>query len=173
MYTVADVRGDTCTLTAYLEDGRVVDRCVIDKATDTITPIDLAPVYNRTRLKFKGYDLGIIAEKTPPREIDGVWYVPVGQIVSFIGGDVTREEGKIAVGVYGKTVAFTEGSAIADTDAGERKMTAPCLRLDEGQLYAPAEDFCKPLRMHHFVFAHNNFIEIESDTEQKPVPVQP
>ena len=173
MYTVADVRGDTCTLTAYVEDGRVVDRCVIDKAADTVTPVDLAPVYNRTRLKFKGYDLGIIAEKTPPREIGGVWYVPVGQIVSFIGGDVIRAPGKITVGVYGRTVTFTENSDTAVTDAGERTMAAPCLRLDEGQLYAPAEDFCRPLRMHHFVFAHNNFIEIESDTELKPVPAQP
>ena len=173
MFTVVDVKGDTCTLTAYVEDGRVADRCVVNKTADTITPVDLAPVYNRTRLTFKGYDLGIIAGRTPPRLIDGVWYVPVGQIVSFIGGDVLREKGRITVSVYGKRAAFAENSDIVRTDAGDRKMTAPCLRLDEAQLYAPAEDFCRPLRMHWCYFARNNFIDIESETEQKPIPEQP
>lgn len=173
MFTVAQIDGDTCTLTAYVEDGRIVDRCVVDKAADSITPIDRAPRYNRTRLKFKGYDLGIIAGRTPPQLVDGVWYVPVGQIVSFIGGDVLREPGKITVSVYGRRAAFTENSDTVLTDRGEVKMSGPCLRLEEGQLYAPVDDFCRPLRMHAFFYAHNNFLDVESETEEKPIPVQP
>ena len=55
----------------------------------------------------------------------------------------------------------------------EIKMSAPCLRLNEGQLYVPVDDFCKPLRMHALYFTHNNFISIESETEARPVPHQP
>lgn len=173
MFSVVDVHGLSCTLTAYVEDGRIVDRCVIDKENDRILPYDCAPVYNRTRIKFKGYDLGLCAESTLPQKVGDVWYVPVGQIVNFIGGDVERTEGRIRVGVYKRFAEFTENSDRMLTKDGEIVMSAPCLRLNAGQLYAPAEDFCKPLRMHYFFFEHNNFITIESETEEKPVPVQP
>ena len=173
MFSIADVDGAKCTLTAYVEDGRIVDRCVIDKENDKILPYDCAPRYNRTRIKFKGYDLGLCAENTLPQNVNGIWYVPVGQIVNFIGGDVERSEGKIRVSVYKRFAEFSENSDIMLTKDGEEKMSAPCLRLLCGQLYAPVEDFCRPLRMHHFYFAHNNFITIESETEEKPVPAQP
>lgn len=172
MFSVVDVDGGRCTLTAYVEDGRIVDQCVVDKDDDTIYPYDCAPVYNRPRLKFKGYDLGICTEHTLPKNIDGIWYIAIGQLINFIGGDVERAEGKIKVCVYKRFAEFTENSDIMLTKDGEVKMSAPCLRLDENQLYAPVEDFCKPLRMHHFVFEHNNFITIESETEERPVPVQ-
>lgn len=172
MFSIVDVDGGKCTLTAYVEDGRIADQCIVDKDKDVILPYDCAPVYNRPRLKFKGYDLGICTEHTLPKKIDGIWYIAVGQLINFIGGDVERTEGKIKVCVYKRFAEFTENSDIMLTKDGEVKMSAPCLRLDENQLYAPVEDFCKPLRMHHFAFEHNNFITIESETEERPVPVQ-
>lgn len=173
MFSVVDVDGDRCALTAYVEDGRIVDRCVVDKENDVILPYDCAPVYNRPRLKFKGYDLGLCAESTLPQNVGGIWYVPVGQIVNFIGGEVERSPGKIRAEVYKRFAEFTENSDVMLTRDGEVKMTAPCLRLERDQLFVPVEDFCRPLRMHHFVFEHNNFITIESETEEKPVPLQP
>ncbi len=173
MYTVVRIDGQKCTLTAYVEDGRVVDRCVIDKARDEILPVDRAPRYNRTRLKFKGYDLGMCAEHTPPRFVDGLWYVCPGAVMSYTGGTAVRTAGKIRVEIYGLFAEFTENSAEMRTADGVSRMAGPCLRMDREQLYVPLADFCRPLRMHPFVFGENNFITIESETEERPVPVQP
>lgn len=173
MFSVVNIDGDKCKMTAYIEGDKVVDACVIDKAADTITPCDPAPVYNCTRIAFKGYDLGMCAIGLEPRNINGVWYVPVGQIVNFIGGEVLRTEGKIRVEVYGRASEFTENSKKVITDKGEYEMEAPCLRLNRGQLYAPMHGFCKNLRMKPYYYEHNNFITIESEVQEKPVPYQP
>ncbi len=173
MYSIVNVDGNKCTLTAYVEDGRTVDYCVIDKDTDSIFPPDPAPVYNRPRLKFKGYDLGMCVRETLPKNIKGVWYIPIGQLINFVGGDVERTPGKIKIGIYGRTSEFTENSATVITQDGEYEMEAPCLRLEKGQLFAPVDGFCKNLRMTGYYYAHNNFITIESNTEHIPVPHQP
>lgn len=174
MFSVVDIDGAKCTLTAYVEDGRIADRCVIDKTSDTIEPVELAPVYNRPRLKFKGYDLGMCNEPTLPKKIDGVWFISPGQLVSFIGGDVERTKGKIRVDVYGRFAEFAENSNVMQSSSGEITMRAACFRdSGSGQLFVPVEDFCRPLRMHPLFFEHNNFISVESETEARPVPVQP
>lgn len=173
MFSIVDIDGDKCTLTAYVEDGRIVDRCVIDKKEDSITPIRRAPRYNRPRIKFKGYDLGLCVMGTPPQKLNDVWYVPAGQIVKFMGGESKHTKGKVRVEVYDRFSEFTENSDVMITSQGEMKMTAPCLRLEREQLYVPVEDFCRPLRMYYAYFEHNNFISIESDTEYLPVSYQP
>lgn len=173
MFSVVDIDAGVCTLTAYLEDGRIADKCIVNKDTDCIEPADLAPRYNKTRLNFKGYDLGICAKHTYPLNINGVWYIPAGTLVRFIGGTDTRAEGRIRVDIYGRFAEFAENSDIMLTSDGQAKMCAPCLRLNEGQLYVPADDFCKTLRMHYTYFEHNNFFCIESDNEHICVPEQP
>jgi hypothetical protein len=117
--------------------------------------------------------LGICVAHNLPEKIDGFWYIPIGQLMSFIGADVERTAGKIRVGVYGRTAEFTENSTTVVTDSGSYEMEAPCLRLKEGQLFAPMHGFCKNLRMQAYYYEHNNFITIESNTEAIPVPVQP
>ncbi len=173
MYSIVNIDGGKCTVTAFVEDGRTVDLCVIDKETDTIFPPEPAPVFNRTRLNFKGYDLGMCYVDTMPQKVDGHWYVPIGQIISFIDGDVERTKGKIKVGVYNRTAEFTENSTTVVTDAGQYEMEAPCLRLNCGQLYAPMYGFCKHLRMQPYYYEHNNFIDIASEVQDKPMPYQP
>ena len=173
MYSIVNVDGNKCTLTAYVEDEKMVDYCVIDKDNDSIFPPDPAPVYNRPRLKFKGYDLGMCVGETLPQNVNGIWYIPIGQLINFVGGDVERTQGKIKIGIYGKTSEFTENSATVVTQDGEYEMEAPCLRLEKGQLFAPVDGFCKNLRMTGYYYEHNNFITIESNTEHKPVPYQP
>ena len=137
MFSIVDIDGDKCTLTAYVEDGRIVDKCIVDKGNDVIFPYDPAPVYDRTRLKFKGYDLGLCMAKTMPEKVDGVWYMPIGKLISFLDGDIERAPGKIRIGIYNRTAEFTENSTTVVTDSGEYEMEAPCLRLKEGQLFAP------------------------------------
>ncbi len=173
MFTIVRVQGHTCTLTAFLEDGRIIDECVIDKKNDAIFPVDPAPLYRHTRLKFKGYDLGMCCEHTLPQHIGGVWYICPGAVMSFTGGVAVRGPGTIRVEIYGRFAEFTENSRIMRSSLGEAEMSGPCLRLSEGQLFVPADDFCRPLRMHALYFTHNNFISLESETEARPVPVQP
>ena len=173
MYTVVTVRGGVCTLRAYVEDGRLVDECVIDKENDRILPPDPAPVYNRTRLKFKGYDLGMCNEHTLPQKINGVWYLCPGPLMGFTGGTAERSPGKIRVEIYGRFAEFTENSAVMLTSEGEQTMAGPCLRLNEGQLFVPIDDFCRPLRMHALYFERNNFISVESETEARCIAPQP
>ncbi|MBQ7637558.1 MAG: metallophosphoesterase family protein [Clostridia bacterium] len=173
MFSVVTVNGNKCTLRAYVEDGRLVDECVIDKENDIIYPIDRAPVYNRPRLKFKGYDLGMCCEHTLPKYIDGLWYICPGAVMSYTGGTAKRAPGRIRVEIYGRFAEFAEGSRVMLTRDGEQQMAGPCLRLDREQLFVPVEDFCRPLRMHPLYFTRNNFISIESETEERPVEEQP
>jgi hypothetical protein len=93
--------------------------------------------------------------------------------MSYTGGTAVRTAGKIRVEIYGRFAEFTENSAEMRTADGVSRMAGPCLRMDREQLYVPLADFCRPLRMHPFVFGENNFITIESETEERPVPVQP
>ncbi len=173
MFALVTVDGGKCTLTSYLEDGRIVDSCVIDKENDVILPYSCAPVHRKTRLKFKGYDIGIINENTLPKNIDGVWYISPGQLVSFIGGEVLRTQGRIHLEIYGKKADFTENSDVAETGDGNFKMQGKCLRLDNGQLFVPVDDFCKAFNMHPMYFPENNFISIECEEEKTYCPVQP
>jgi hypothetical protein len=46
-------------------------------------------------MMFKGAQLGLCQSATPCHEIDGVWYAPLGVLVGYIGGAVTKEKGKI------------------------------------------------------------------------------
>lgn len=173
MYSIIDIDGDKATLTAYIEGDQIIDLCVIDKKADTITPIDPAPVYNRTRIKFKGYDLGLCSELTLPQKVDGTMYICIGTLVSFIGGNVERTKGKIKVGVYGRTAEFTENSTTVVTSNGSYDMAKPCLRLNQGQLFVPMDDFGKELRMHCFHFERNGFITVETESQDRPLPFQP
>ncbi|MBR5410978.1 MAG: metallophosphoesterase family protein [Clostridia bacterium] len=173
MYTLVDVDGPRLRLRAFTEDGRLVDDCVIDKEKDLITPVDPAPVYNRPRLKYKGYDLGMCGEHLLPVKLGGLWYVCPGAVMSFTGGTTVRGPGRIRAEIYGRFAEFTENSSVMWTKDGEHEMAGPCLRLSEGQLFVPVADFCRPLRMYPLYFEHNNFLSIESDTEARPVPLQP
>ena len=173
MFSVVDIDGAKCTLTAFVEDGRIIDRCVIDKENDEITPIRPAPVFNKPRLVYKGYDLGLCNEKTLPQKINGEWYIAPGPLVSFTGGETERTPGKITLRVFDCEATFEENSRTVQTAEGEFTMSAPCLRLERGQLFAPLDGVCRALNMHPFIFEHNNFITLESENEERPVPVQP
>ncbi len=175
MYALVEVDGDRMTLVANLDDGRIADECLIDKAKDEIRPYRVAPVFGegRTRMFYKGVDLGLCASSTPPVVKDGIWYLPFAVLIGFMGGEVRRENGSAYVSVYGKHARFIEGSRIAETDKGEVDLGAEVFRGEAGQLYAPVDSGCKIFGMKWAYAKRNNFITVEHVSEDHPVPVQP
>lgn len=170
---VVEIEGGKMTLTSTIfEDGRIVDKCTIDKDKDEITPYAVVPKYNRTRMMFKGAQLGLCQYETPCRELDGVWYAPLGVLIGYIGGSVIKEKGKITLEVYGRRAEFFENSDVAVTDRGEVKLECAVKRLDRDQLYMPASA-CEVFDMRWAYAKRNNFISFEHESEDKPITEQP
>lgn len=172
-YALVEVETDRITLTEILDDGRIVDKCVIDKKEDMIYPHALAPRYNRPRMLFKGMDPGLAQVEVPPENKDGVWFIAAAVLASFIGADVTRSQGKVEIGLYGCKAVFSEGSASAQTENGVLPLGAEVYRGCRGQLYVPADGFAKAFGMKWCRSERNNFLSFEHESEARPVPVQP
>ena len=173
MYAIAEVDSNVLTLTSYLEDGTIIDKCIIDKNKDEILPYNVPPKYNKTRIKFKGADLGIGACETFPEQKDGNWFITPAVMFALIGGDVKRSEGKVRIEAYRHWIEFTENSDIAVTDRGKIKMCAPVYRSQRDQLYADTAALCKAFDMRMNYFYVNNFLSFELESEHIQVPVQP
>ena len=172
-YAIVEVFRDKLVLTDYLDDGRIVDQCVIDKAKDEILPHALAPVYRRPRLFYKGVDLGIGQKDCYPEQRDGVWFAPLCVMFSVICAEVVKEPGTVTLGVYGHRATFTEGSAVAVTERGEVQLPAPVYRGMRGQLYIPVEAVVSCFDMKWNYAVRNNFLSVEHATEQIPFTEQP
>ncbi len=173
MVAIVEVDGNKVTMTSVLNDGRIVDECIIDKDKDDIFPHRVAPIFKQTRLMFKGVDLGLCMAITPPEEKDGVWYAPMATMVSFIGGLSVKEKSKVTCEVYGHKATFFEGSDVALADGEEFTMNAKVYRGKENQLYIPIEGFTQIFGMKWAYAKRNNFISVEYINEDKPVTVQP
>lgn len=172
-YTLVEVDGNKMTLTAYFDDGRIVDRCVIDKDRDEIQPYAVAPVYSNTRIMYKGCDIGLAACQTPGVNKDGVWYIPASVLAHYIGADVRTDAGEICISMYGTTVKFAENSDLCTVNGEEQQMCAAVFRGNREQLYVPVDGFCKAFNMKWCYAERNNFLSIEKESEDKPVPAQP
>ena len=172
MVCIVEVDGARMTLTAQLDDGRIADRCVIDKEKDEILPYALPPRFNRTRMMYRGMDPGILSAPTPCVQRDGVWFVPMATLITFAGGSVEKTKGQVRMELYGRTAVFTEGSDTAETDRGALRLSAGVFRGDCGQLYIPA-DGCRAFDMRWAYAAYNNFLSFEHESEDRPVTVQP
>lgn len=173
MYAIAEVEGNVLTLTSYLEDGTIIDKCIIDKNKDEIFPYNVPPKYNKTRIKFKGADLGIGACETFPEQKNGIWFAAPAVMFALIGGDVKREKGKVRIEAYRHWIEFCENSDIALTDRGEIKMSEPVYRSQRDQLYADTSALCKAFDMRMNYYNVNNFLSFELESEHIQVPVQP
>lgn len=172
MVAIVEVEGDKMTLTSVLSDGRTVDSCVIDKASDTILPYAVAPIFNRTRMMFKGMDCGLCQADTPCENIAGVWFAPLSVLIGYIGGGVRKAPGKLELEIYGHKAVLTEGSDIMETDAGNVILPAKVYRSHRGQLYAPA-DAVSAFGMRWAYAPRNNFLSFEHESEDKPITEQP
>lgn len=173
MYAIVHVEKNKVTLTSYLEDGRIADRCVIDKDNDCIEPVALAPIYEETRMMFKGADLGLCARTTSGECIDGIWHVPAAILFRYAGFDVILDKGTVYIEAYRHKATFTEGSNIAVTDRGEIEMSHAVVRSQRDQLYVPVDGLCKAFDMRCNYYTRNNILSFEHEKQDKPVPVQP
>ncbi len=170
---IVEVFKDRVELTTKLNDGRIVDSCVIDKEKDEIRPYALAPFYRRPRVFYKGTDLGLGQRELFPEEKDGIWYTPLSVMFNAICAEVIKEKGKVTLGIYGKRATFTENSDIALTPDGEVKLVAPVYRGNRGQLYIPVESVVSCFGMKWNYAERNNFISIEHVSEDIPYTEQP
>ena len=174
-YAIIEIDGNKASFTTKLNDGRIVDECVIDKDKDEIIPRRLAPVFGpgRTRMIYKGVDPGLCAMDNPPECRDDIWFIPAAILVSFIGGEVCREKDKVTFNLYNRSAGFTQGSDRAQTDKGEIALSAPVFRGRRDQLYVPLDDFCRIFNMKWSYARRNNYLTIETFDESVPVPRQP
>lgn len=172
-YTIVQVDGSKLTLTAYLDDGRIVDECIIDKEKDQILPHALAPVYAHVRLMYKGLDLGLAASRTPPVLQDDIWFIPAAVLSNHIGATVKTDKGRVHINMYNTDVVFTENSSIFLCNGKEKQMLSAVFRGYGEQLYVPVADFCDAFNMKWCHAQRNNFISVEKESEDKPVPAQP
>ena len=170
---IVEVFKDRVELTTKLNDGRIVDSCVIDKEKDEIRPYALAPFYRRPRIFYKGTDLGLGQRELFPEQKDGIWYAPLSVMFNAICAEVVKEKGKVTLGIYGKRATFTENSDVAMTDDGEVKLVAPVYRGNRGQLYIPVESVVSCFDMKWNYAEKNNFISIEHVSEDIPYTEQP
>ena len=174
MVAVAEVEGKKLTITATLEDGRIADRCVIDKERDVIEPYALAPYFNRTRMMYKGADLGLCQYQTTCENKDGVWYGCLSVLFSYFGGMVKKTENQVYLEGYGHWARFTQDSNVVETDRGEVTLQNAVYRNAEkkNQLYIPL-DALNIFEMRWAYAKRNNFILIEHESEDKPITEQP
>lgn len=172
MVAIVEVDGEKITLTALLDDGRIVDRCTVDKSTDTILPYAVAPIFNRTRMMFKGMDPGLCQADTPCVNKEGIWFAPLSVLVGYIGGNVQKTKGHLFLEIYRHSALFSEGSDVMKTDRGDILLPEPVFRGHRGQLYIPA-DAVKAFNMRWAYSPRNNFISFEHESEEKPVTEQP
>lgn len=172
MVVIVEVDGDKLTLTALLDDGRIVDKCVVDKAGDTILPHSVAPIFNRTRMMFKGMDPGLCQADTPCENVGGIWFAPLSVLVGYIGGTVEKTKGRLFLEMYGHSAVFEEGSGIMRTDRGEVKLEAPVFRGRRGQLYIPVSAV-EAFEMRWAYSPRNNFISFEHESQKKLITEQP
>lgn len=174
MVAVAEVDGKKLTLTATLEDGRIADRCVIDKERDVIEPYALAPYFNRTRMMYKGADLGLCQYQTTCENIDGTWYGCLSVLFSYFGGYVEKTENQVYLEGYGHWARFTQDSKTVETDRGTVELEHAVFRNAEkkNQLYIPM-DAVKLFEMRWAYAKRNNFILVEHESEDKPITAQP
>ena len=175
MFALVEVDGDKISIISELNDGRIVDEFSIDKSKDEIRPYRIAPVFGegRTRVYYKGVDLGLCNMSTPAVKKDGEWYIAFATMIRFAGGEDIREKGRVTLKLYGHEVTFTEGSRIAQTENGDFDLGAEVFRGNEGQLYMPVDGACKTFKMKWAYAARNNFITIEHVSENHPIVPQP
>lgn len=174
-YALFEVDGDKITAISELDDGRIIDEFSIDKSKDEIRPYRVAPIFGegRTRVYYKGADLGLCNMSTPAVNKDGEWYIAFATLIRFAGGEDIREKGKVTLKLYGREVTFTEGSRIAQTKDGDFDLGSEVFRGNEGQLYMPVDGACKAFRMKWAYAARNNFISVEHVSEDHPIVYQP
>lgn len=168
LYTVVEIDGCRLTATAYMEDGRIADKMFIDKEKDLLLPYALAPVYDRTKMCFKGRMLELSARGCYAENKDGVWFAPLGVVIQSIGGKVIKETNSLYCEAYGHHALFIEGDKTVHTDEGTVFLNNPPY-FENGQLYVPVAETAGIFELSWYYAKRNNFINWNTPHEEKPL----
>lgn len=172
LYSIIEINGKKLTATAYMADGRIVDIFTIDKENDIITPYALAPVYDKTKMCFKGRMLELSARGLFPENINGKWFAPFGVMINAIGGKVIKEKETLYCEAYGHHALFTVGSKAVRTELGTTGMSEAPYFLD-GQMFIPVEESAEMFGMEWYYARRNNYINWNTPSEDKPLSRHP
>lgn len=170
IYTLVEIDGSKMCVTACLQDGRIADKFTIDKEKDVIVPYALAPTYDRTKMAYKGSMSELATRGLYCEIIDGIWYMPFANFSRYIGADTVIDNTAVKITMYNKWAVFTASSDIAQTDNGEFKLSGKVKRADRGQFMMPVDDCTKIFNMKWKYIKRNNFIDIENNSEESPMP---
>lgn len=168
MYTIVEINGSVLTASAYMADGRTVDVFTIDKEKDIITPYSLAPVYDRTKMCFKGRMLELSARGVYPEKKNGIWFAPFGVMIQAIGGKVIKEADSLFCEAYSHNALFRIGEKSVRTDLGTVELPEEPYFVD-GQMFIPVEESSKIFGMTWYYSERNNFINWNTPSEDKPL----
>lgn len=168
LYSIIEIDGKKLTATAYMGDGRIADVFTIDKEKDIITPYALAPVYDRTKMCFKGRMLELSARGLYPEKKNGIWFAPFGVMIQAIGGRVIKEKETVYCEAYGHNALFEVGNRSVKTELGTVEMSAEPYFLD-GQMFIPVEESAKIFGMEWYYAKRNNYINWNTPSEDKPL----
>lgn len=139
-YIVAEVSASRLTLRAIKQDGTPIDTYTIDKEKQTDFPRTSLPGrYNTPMMAIFGNLVQPPMMTTPPRLVNGKWYVPVRPFIAFLGGDVTWQQGIIGI-QYGKmTVELSVKGKSAKVNGQPVTLPDPILE-DKGISLISADD---------------------------------
>lgn len=173
MYAQVDVTPERLTVTAYLDDGRTVDRFTIDKQRDEIDPPLIAPRYFSIHMAYKGNLLELAARGINARCIDGMIFVPFAVIAQSIGAEVIKEPGRVTVDLYRIRTVFSEGCSEAVKNGETYPLSAPVFAGDMGELYISADDAAAIWNLRWRYAKRNNIIDFDYAEEDLPRSLQP
>ena len=172
LYSIFEVDGSIMTVTAFMEDGRIVDKMVIDKNKDEILPYALAPRYDRTKMCFKGQMMEFSVRGNYAENIDGVWYAPLGAVIQVQGGKVEKLYNRLICEMYGHRAEFETGSKLVKTDKGDIELKNVPV-LTEGQIYVPVDETAHIFELEWYYAERNNYINWNSPHEDKVIYKHP
>jgi hypothetical protein len=166
LYMICEIDGDKLTITSYLEDGRTIDYFVLDKGNDSIFPPEPAPVFNQTKMSFKGIIPELAVREQPCEQKDGVFFCAFGSLARANGGVVVKDGKKMSIDFYGHKAELIEGTDIANTPDGQVKLEHEVYRGRKNQLYISVPDCEKLFGVHHQYYEYNNLINFDYDAEK-------
>ncbi len=110
-YMVVRVAGNVLTITTVKQDGTIVDTFSIDKAKDTDTDMAVAPVPDRSWVKYSSPTLvmfGNVVSPTmvaqSPKQKDGSWWVDLNAVAGYMGGTVSADGTAVRLGGKDSTI---------------------------------------------------------------------
>ena len=167
-YALVEIDKDRMSITTCLADGKIADKFVIDKNADEILPPALPPVFDKTRMMYKGSMPQISAKNLDCEKIDGVWYAPFGVLCQYIGAAVSKDSTTLTIEMFGKKAVFTNGSQMAAVNGEGFDLLTPAY-IKAGQLMLNAKKAAEIFGIRCEHIEYNNILDFETDIERTPL----